>query len=158
MNRSPLKRNKPLNRKPWRPKRGRIKSRPKGRTDAVSEFLLLHPRCELCPELSQFEAYNRTAYYGPRVIDPHHVCGRSSDDERNLVAACRKCHDFVQSTNSGRILCWYVLHEAGRFDREFVREIFGRDPIGAVDAWLSEASRLEPWADDYGKFLLELMG
>ena len=41
----------------------------------------------------------RCEYCGKKAIDPHHIIYRSqggSNEEENLIALCRKCHDDIK--------------------------------------------------------------
>lgn len=53
----------------------------------------------------------------------------------NYVHGCATAHQFVETfARFGRMVCCAVKIESGEFDRELIREKWGRDPVQAIES------------------------
>lgn len=85
----------------------------------------------------------------------HHICGGPNrpDVVSNLICVSKPAHDWLHKyLTVGRLVCWYAKYRKGEFDRDEIREYWGRDPIGIVECldvheW--------PWLDEIKLYLLE---
>lgn len=95
--------------------------------------------CELCDLLDGVESWHKFSADWPAwawaKVDPHHVYSRRLDDPCNVVAACRVAHEYCHDCwqRAGRVVATEALCRAGRFDRERIREAWGKDPIAAIE-------------------------
>lgn len=95
--------------------------------------------CELCDMLEGVESWHKFSDGWPAwawaKVDPHHVWTPPRwDHPSNVVTVCRVAHDWIHDCfqRAGRMVATEALCRAERFDRDLVRERWGRDPIDAI--------------------------
>lgn len=120
---------------------GRLKAKPKGRTEEQKAYIELFPRCELCELLDDWHWLEFRSRDFRRCIGAamhcHHVWRPPRWDEGhgNLVTCCPTSHDYVHRyARYGVLVCTWAKIANGTFDRETVRAGWGRDPIDAIHA------------------------
>lgn len=111
---------------------GRLRSvgkNSKSRQDraARSEYLEANPTCEMhkfdsvCGNLNDRDHLRKP-------VEPHHIVGGvggRADETCNLIALCRTCHDAVQHSSRGTLVCLVVKARKGEFDVERLSELRG---------------------------------
>ena len=79
-------------------------------------------RCELC---------------GATEPDPHHIAGGSPkvDSLSNLIAACRRCHDWCHADPIlGKLRCWEIKLSKGELDEAEVDRALRQRVRGWLDS------------------------
>lgn len=120
-----------------------------------TEYIMSHHRCGYCRVLPL--GIRRQIGSTPERIELEHIWQRAGgkiDHPANYIMACRPCHEWKhENTVLGRIAALAWKHEYGEFDREALRALIDRDPIG----WLSaqRETGLPNWAEMLAMNILE---
>ena len=112
--------------------RNRAIKRPKWENlESRYDYMFHHPACQFGEYV--FDECNRLSQ------DPHHIFGRGwvgCDDPRNLIAACRNCHNATENYRDGYVWSLYVKLKTNELDLDFLSAGWRRSVRGTLETWM----------------------
>jgi len=119
-------------------------------------YLMNHFRCAYCEVVPEYEYPHCKLGDNLELEHVWQRMGKKIDDVQNYVPACRTSHHWKHlNTQAGRIAAIYWKWKNGEFDRDRLRELIDKDPIGWMSTLAEKPDQLPAWAIDCVHDMLE---